>query len=90
VSSAPTPGPGIRRWKTVKKVELFRGNLVLDCPVPGKLLSQLPFKTEREYTHMRFVPRLSSPFPDLAERRKLTAPNPVKIFGSYLRSLRVY
>lgn len=56
VSSTPTPGPGIRRWKTVKKVELFRGNLVLDCPVPNKLLAVLPSKSEREFTHMRFVP----------------------------------
>jgi chitin synthase len=55
VSQSTTPGPGgVRRWKTVKKVALFKGNLVLDCPVPQKLLQQLPNKTEREFTHMRY------------------------------------
>ncbi|PWW76635.1 hypothetical protein C7212DRAFT_23739, partial [Tuber magnatum] len=59
VSSTPTPGPGLRRWKTVKKVELFRGNLVLDCPVPNGLFKALPnkppgTKPEREFTHMRY------------------------------------
>lgn len=53
-SQVPTPAPGgLRRWKTVKKVELYEGNLVLDCPIPKKLLQQLPKKDEREYTHMR-------------------------------------
>lgn len=54
--STPSPSPstpGLRRWKTVKKVELFNGNLVLDCPVPKKLLGMLPQKKEREFTHMR-------------------------------------
>src|SRR5437764_11415274 len=55
---APTPSPApIRRWKTVKEVQLFNGNLVLDCPVPPKLLEQIPHATppERdEFTHMRY------------------------------------
>ena len=52
----PTPAP-IRRWKTVKEVQLFNGNLVLDCPVPPRLLNQVPHATppERdEFTHMRY------------------------------------
>ena len=52
----PTPQP-IRRWKTVKEVQLFNGNLVLDCPIPPKLLNQVPHATppERdEFTHMRY------------------------------------
>ena len=28
---------------------------MLDCPVPSKLLAQLPNKTEREYTHLRYT-----------------------------------
>lgn len=44
----------MRRWKTVKKVALYKGNLVLDCPVPKKLLQMLPLKEEREFTHMRY------------------------------------
>ncbi|RMZ82278.1 hypothetical protein DV738_g1855, partial [Chaetothyriales sp. CBS 135597] len=52
----PSPGP-IRRWKTVKEVQLFQGNLVLDCPVPPTLLNQVPHAQppERdEFTHMRY------------------------------------
>ena len=56
IGTAPTPAP-IRRWKTVKEVQLFNGNLVLDCPIPPKLLSQIPHAAppERdEFTHMRY------------------------------------
>ena len=52
----PSPPP-IRRWKTVKEVQLFNGNLVLDCPVPPVLLNQIPHAQppERdEFTHMRY------------------------------------
>jgi chitin synthase len=48
-----------RRYKTIKKVELFHGNFVIDSPVPTKLLSLsgLPADTtnlDREFTHMRY------------------------------------
>ncbi|EKM49889.1 glycosyltransferase family 2 protein [Phanerochaete carnosa HHB-10118-sp] len=43
-----------RRYKTIKKVELFHGNFVLDSPVPSKLLQMSAQKTEREFTHMRY------------------------------------
>ncbi len=52
----PSPAP-IRRWKTVKEVQLFNGNLVLDCPVPPKLLKQVPHADppkRDEFTHMRY------------------------------------
>ncbi|KKA19477.1 Chitin synthase A, partial [Rasamsonia emersonii CBS 393.64] len=55
---APTPSPApIRRWKTVKEVQLFNGNLVLDCPIPPKLLNQVPHAEppgRDEFTHMRY------------------------------------
>ncbi|CAN8105835.1 unnamed protein product [Discula destructiva] len=56
---APTPQPqmgggGIKRWKTVKEVLLYKGNLVLDCPVPPRLLNQLPHGERDEFTHMRY------------------------------------
>lgn len=54
--ATPSPAP-IRRWKTVKEVQLFNGNLVLDCPIPPRLLNQVPHATppERdEFTHMRY------------------------------------
>ena len=56
IAPTPTPQP-IRRWKTVKEVQLFNGNLVLDCPIPPKLLNQVPHAEppERdEFTHMRY------------------------------------
>ena len=52
-----TPAPAIRRWKTVKEVQLFNGNLVLDCPVPPKILSQIDHvepPARDEFTHMRY------------------------------------
>jgi chitin synthase len=52
-----TPAPALKRYKTVKEVQLFNGNLVLDCPIPPKLLNMVPHAQppERdEFTHMRY------------------------------------
>lgn len=43
-----------RRYKTLKRVELFHGNLVLDCPVAPALLEKLNDRESREMTHMRY------------------------------------
>ncbi|KAF8585057.1 glycosyltransferase family 2 protein [Ramaria rubella] len=43
-----------RRYKTIKKVELFHGNFVLDAAVPSKLLNMCAMRTEREYAYMRY------------------------------------
>ncbi|TFK88987.1 glycosyltransferase family 2 protein [Polyporus arcularius HHB13444] len=43
-----------RRYKTIKKVELFHGNFVLDSAVPTKLLGMCAQRNEREFTHMRY------------------------------------
>ncbi|CCL99770.1 uncharacterized protein FIBRA_01792 [Fibroporia radiculosa] len=43
-----------RRHKTIKKVELFQGNFVLDSAVPTKLLKMCGLQNEREFTHMRY------------------------------------
>lgn len=50
----PQQGGGIKRWKTVKEVLLYKGNLVLDCPVPPRLLNQLNHGERDEFTHMRY------------------------------------
>ncbi|RYP16039.1 hypothetical protein DL765_005355 [Monosporascus sp. GIB2] len=55
------PTGGLRRWKTVKQVLLYRGNLVLDCPIPPKLLSQLPHGERDEFTHMRYTAATCDP-----------------------------
>jgi chitin synthase len=82
----PTPGPGdleggyndpppikapIRRWKTVKEVQLFNGNLVLDCPIPPRLLNQVQHAQppERdEFTHMRYSAATCDPSEFFAKR----------------------
>ncbi|KZT22847.1 glycosyltransferase family 2 protein [Neolentinus lepideus HHB14362 ss-1] len=43
-----------RRYKTIKKVELFHGNFVLDAAVPSKLMDMCALRNEREFTHMRY------------------------------------
>ncbi len=54
-------GAGIKRWKTVKQVLLYRGNLVLDCPIPPRLLNQLPHGERDEFTHMRYTAATCDP-----------------------------
>jgi chitin synthase len=69
---SPTPQPTtIKRWKTVKEVPLFNGNLVLDCPIPPRLLNQVPHvdPPERdEFTHMRYSAVTCDPSEFNAER----------------------
>ena len=58
------PAAPIRRWKTVREVQLFNGNLVLDCPIPPRLLNQVPHvqPPERdEFTHMRYTAATCDP-----------------------------
>ncbi|KAG6875750.1 hypothetical protein C0993_007604, partial [Termitomyces sp. T159_Od127] len=43
-----------QRYKTIKKVELFHGNFVLDSEVLSKLLDMCAQRTSREFTHMRY------------------------------------
>ncbi|KAI1847084.1 hypothetical protein JX266_006959 [Neoarthrinium moseri] len=54
-------GGAIKRWKTVKQVLLYRGNLVLDCPIPPRLLNQLPHGERDEFTHMRYTAATCDP-----------------------------
>ncbi|KAJ5594265.1 chitin synthase I [Penicillium hispanicum] len=68
----PTPSPApIKRWKTVKEVQLFNGNLVLDCPIAPKLLSQVPHAEppgRDEFTHMRYSAATCDPADFFEER----------------------
>ena len=65
------PTPAIRRWKTVKEVQLFNGNLVLDCPIPPKLLNEVPHAQppdRDEFTHMRYSAATCDPADFYEER----------------------
>lgn len=74
VAPEPTPSPpapALKRWKTVKEVQLFNGNLVLDCPVPPLLLNRVPHAPapERdEFTHTRYTAATCDPADFYAER----------------------
>lgn len=68
--ATPSPAP-IRRWKTVKEVQLFNGNLVLDCPIPPKLLNQVPHAEppdRDEFTHVRYSAATCDPMDFYDER----------------------
>ncbi|KAI1002340.1 Chitin synthase C [Podosphaera aphanis] len=68
---SPSPAPALRRYKTVKEVQLFNGNLVLDCPIPPRLLNQVPHAQppERdEFTHMRYTAATCDPSEFYEER----------------------
>ncbi|RIB17802.1 Glycosyltransferase Family 2 protein [Gigaspora rosea] len=66
---APARQP--RRYKTTKRVELFQGNLVLDCPVPTELLRKVPRREDREFTHMRYTACTCKPDDFKAEKYTL-------------------
>lgn len=46
---------------SARKVKLHRGHLVLDCPVPSKLLQAVPAKEYKEYTSMRYTAATCDP-----------------------------
>jgi len=49
------------RKKSVRHVELTRGNLVLDCEVPSKVLQGVKYTTGEEFTHMRYTAATCDP-----------------------------
>lgn len=52
---APPEGRALRRNRTKKRVALTRGNLVIDRPIPNRLLSFLPRRGEEEFEMMRYT-----------------------------------
>jgi chitin synthase len=71
IPPSSTPVPALKRYKTVKEVQLFNGNLVLDCPIPPKLLNMVPHAQppERdEVTHMRYSAATCDPSEFFEER----------------------
>ncbi|KAI7894787.1 chitin synthase 1 [Mucor mucedo] len=60
-----------RRYKTVRRVKLTGGNLVLDNPVPNKYLSQVQRRDDNEFTHMRYTAATCDPADFLRENYQL-------------------
>ncbi|PVU90169.1 hypothetical protein BB559_004760 [Furculomyces boomerangus] len=44
-----------QRMRHLKQVELTSGNLVVDCPVPQKVLKAGKYQSGQEFTHMRYT-----------------------------------
>nr|ODN74974.1 chitin synthase [Cryptococcus depauperatus CBS 7841] len=55
VHYGPIPARMVRRNRTQKRVQLFRGHLVLDVDVPSMLLDQCPIRQGNEFTKMRYT-----------------------------------
>ncbi|KAK8865591.1 hypothetical protein IAR55_000735 [Kwoniella newhampshirensis] len=55
VHYGPLPTRVVRRNRTQKRVQLYRGHLVLDIDVPTMLLDQCPIREENEFTKMRYT-----------------------------------
>lgn len=60
-SSGLAPVRQPRRYRTVRRVPLVKGNLVLDCPVPVQYLNSVPMRDRKEFTHMRYTAVTSDP-----------------------------
>ncbi|CAO3642248.1 unnamed protein product [Cunninghamella echinulata] len=60
-----------RRYKTVRKVKLTGGNLVLENPVPTKYLQYVQRRDAHEFTHMRYTAATCDPSKFVAEKYKL-------------------
>ncbi|KAI8319574.1 glycosyltransferase family 2 protein [Martensiomyces pterosporus] len=50
-----------RRKRHLKQVELTSGNLVLDCPVPRRVIEMGKYREGNEFTHMRYTAVTSDP-----------------------------
>ncbi|KAI8145703.1 chitin synthase 2 [Fennellomyces sp. T-0311] len=59
IPRAPRRQP--RRYKTVRKIKLTGGNLVVENPVPSRYLESVPRKHGKEFTHMRYTAATCDP-----------------------------
>jgi chitin synthase len=66
--AATAPSRPVRRYKTVKRVQLQDGHLVVDVPVPEKYLDKVQIRDGIEFTHMRYSAITCDPDLFLEER----------------------
>ncbi|KAI8344545.1 chitin synthase 1 [Chlamydoabsidia padenii] len=69
--SGEAPRRQARRYKTVRKVKLTGGNLVLENPVPTKYLQYVQRRDAHEFTHMRYTAATCDPAKFVAEKYQL-------------------
>jgi hypothetical protein len=76
-----------RRYKTVKKFELFHGNYVYDAPTPNKILNFISpkYRTEREFNTMRYTGATCDPndFKDKGFTLRQVCPSPLPPYSKY-------
>jgi hypothetical protein len=67
--------PSLTRKRTViKRLELYRGNLVINCPVPDRLLNNVQIQTGEEFSVMRYSAVTCDPDRFSAENYTLRQP----------------
>ncbi|KAL7423299.1 Chitin synthase, class 8 [Cryptotrichosporon argae] len=71
VHYGPVPSRIVRRNRTQKRVQLFRGHLVLDVDVPSMLLEQCPIREGLEFTKMRYTAVTCDPNDFVADKYTL-------------------
>lgn len=49
------------RRKVTRRLQLTNNNLVIDCPIPDRLLGALTFSDHDEYSHMRYTAATCEP-----------------------------
>ncbi|RKP09671.1 glycosyltransferase family 2 protein [Thamnocephalis sphaerospora] len=73
------PPPNARRYqgyqddrrRSMRRVELTSGNLVVDCPVPDRVLANAVYRDGEEFTHMRYTACTCDPNDFVRERYTL-------------------
>lgn len=51
----------VLRRKVTRRLQLTNNNLVIDCPIPDRLLGALTFSDQDEYSHMRYTAATCEP-----------------------------
>ncbi|RKP14839.1 chitin synthase-domain-containing protein [Piptocephalis cylindrospora] len=60
-----------QKRQSVRHVELTSGNLVVDCPVPDRVLSNAVYREGEEFTHMRYTAATCDPDDFISQRYTL-------------------
>lgn len=66
--ASPAAARPVRRYKTVKRIQLQDGHLVVDVPVPERYLEKVTLREGHEFTHMRYTAITCDPDDFVQER----------------------